>query len=140
MLQMISRLTRAMATTSVRRMTGGNSLLLSGTGVPSCPLGNWRSPGKGFVGGDLEANGLADEGLAGAGLVGMTLTMAFPRPRWRSMGKRDLAIRTGTTTWRRTAGSDRGGVSFVAPGKVAPQRRPNGTADPRARLLVQSIQ
>jgi hypothetical protein len=30
-------------------------------------------------------------------------------------------------------------VSFVAPDKVAPQRRPNGTADPRARLLVQSI-
>ena len=83
MLQMISRLTRAMATTSVRRMTGGNSLRLSGTGVPSCPLGSWRSPVKGFVGGDLEAKGLAVEGLAGTGLVGMTLTMVFPRPKRR---------------------------------------------------------
>ena len=94
MMQMISRPTRAMATTSVRRITGGNSALLSGTGVPSCPLGSCRSPGKGFVGGDLEAKGLAVEGLsveglagaglAGTGLVGMTLTMVFPRPRRRS--------------------------------------------------------
>src|SRR4029450_10712001 len=78
MMQMISRPTRAVATTSVRRITGGNSLLLSGTGVPSCPLGSWRSPGKGFVGGDLEAKGFAGEGLAGEGLVGMTLTMVSP--------------------------------------------------------------
>jgi hypothetical protein len=65
MMQMISRPTRAMATTSVRRITGGNSLLLSGTGVPSCPLGSWRSPGKGFVGGDLEAKGFAVRRLGG---------------------------------------------------------------------------
>ena len=65
MMQMISRPTRAMATTSVRRITGGNSVLLSGTGVPSLPLGGWRSPGKGFVGGDLEAKGLAVERLGG---------------------------------------------------------------------------
>jgi hypothetical protein len=75
-------------------MTGGNSLLLSGTGVPSCPLGSWRSPGEGFVGGDLEAKGfavegfavegLAGEGFPGEGLVGMTLTMVFPRPKRRS--------------------------------------------------------
>ena len=88
MMAMISRPTREMATTSVRRITGGYSLLLSGTGVPSCPLGSCRSPGKGFVGGDLEAKGLAVEGLAVAGLsiegladtglVGMTLTMVSP--------------------------------------------------------------
>ena len=89
MMQMISRPTRAMATTSVRRISGGISVLLSGTGVPSLPLGGWRSPGKGFVGGDLEAKGLAVEdlaveGLAGEGLVGMTLTMVFPRPKRRS--------------------------------------------------------
>src|SRR5438093_11677092 len=83
MVQMITRPTRAVASTSVRRITGGISVLLSGTGVPSCPLGSWRSPGKGFVGGDLEAKGLAVEGLAveglaGTGLVGMTFTMAFP--------------------------------------------------------------
>src|SRR4051794_36179079 len=98
-MQMISRPTRATATTSGRRITGGNSLLLSGTGVPSWPLGGWRSPGKGFIGGDLEAKGLSVqglsveglgveglsiEGLAGTGLVGMTLTMVFPRPRRRS--------------------------------------------------------
>ena len=78
MMQMVSRPTRAIATTSVRRITGGNSLRLPGTGVPSCPLGSWRSPGKGFVGVDLEGEGLAVEGLAG-----MTLTMVFPRPRRR---------------------------------------------------------
>jgi hypothetical protein len=69
-------------------MSGGISVLLSGTGVPSLPLGGWRSPGKGFVGGDLEAKGLtvegltvkglAVEGLAGTGLVGMSLTMVSP--------------------------------------------------------------
>jgi len=94
MTMMTSSATSANATTSVRRITGGNSLLLSGTGVPSCPLGSCRSPGKGFVGGDLEAKGLAVaglavaglsvEGLADTGLVGMTLTMVFPRPRRRS--------------------------------------------------------
>jgi hypothetical protein len=69
-------------------MSGGISVLLSGTGVLSLPLGGWRSPGKGFVGGDLEAKGLtvegltvkglAVEGLAGTGLVGMSLTMVSP--------------------------------------------------------------
>ena len=81
MMQMISRPTRAIATTSVRRMTGGNSALLSGTGVPSRPLGSWRSPGKGFVGGDLADEGLADEGLPDEGLLGMTLTMFSPARR-----------------------------------------------------------
>jgi hypothetical protein len=75
-----------MATTSVRRMTGGNSLLLLGTGTPSRSWTGWRSPG--FVGGDLTAEGLVDEGLAGdglvgEGLVGMTLTMVFPCPKRR---------------------------------------------------------
>jgi hypothetical protein len=126
-------------------MSGGVSVLLSGTGVPSFPFGGWRSPGEGFVGGDLEAKGLeveglAVEGLAGEGLVGMTLTMVFPPPEAAIIDRRDLAIRTGTTTWRRHAGSNRGGVSFVALDKVALQRRLNGTADLRARLLVQSIQ
>jgi hypothetical protein len=65
--------------------------------------------------------------------------MVFPPPEAAIMGRRDLAIRTGTTTWRRRAGSNRGGVSFAAPDKVAQQHRPNGTAAPRARLLVQSI-
>ena len=88
MMQMTSRPTRAIATTSVRRMTGGNSPLLSGTGVPSCALGNWRSLAKGFVGGDLAASGLsveglAADGLAGEGLVGITLTMVFPCPKRR---------------------------------------------------------
>ena len=156
MMAMISRPTRATATTSVRRITGGNSLLLSGTGMPSCPLGSWRSPGKGFVGGELAAKGLAVEGLAvglsveglsveglaveglaGTGLVGMTLTMVSPAEP-AIIGRRDLAIRTGITTWRRDAGSNRGGEALSR--KVARQRRPNGTADPRARLLVQSIQ
>src|SRR5437660_5874212 len=103
MMQMSRRPTRQMATTSVRRMTGGDSSLLSGTGVPSCPLGSWRSPGKGFVGGDLEAKGLAveglaGEGLAGTGLVGMTLTMAFPRPRRRSWA--DATSRSGLAPQR----------------------------------------
>ena len=74
-----------MATTSVRRMTGGNSPLLLGTGTPSRSWAGWRSP---VVGGDLAAEGLVDEGLAadglvGEGLVGMTLTMVFPRPKRR---------------------------------------------------------
>ena len=64
----------------------------------------------------------------------------FPPPEAAIIGRRDLAIRTGITTWRRHASSNSGGATFVVMGKVAPQRRPNGTADPRARLLVQSIQ
>jgi lipoprotein-anchoring transpeptidase ErfK/SrfK len=83
-MQMISRPTRATATTSVRRMTGGNSLLLSGSGAPS----RSRTSGSaGLVGGDFAADGFEDEGLPGdglvgdavEGLVGMTLTMVFPR-------------------------------------------------------------
>ena len=80
MMQMISRPTSAMATTSVRRMTGGNSPLLSGTGVPSRSSGKLSfAAAKVFVGGDVAAKGL----LAGEGLVGMTLTMVFPRPKRR---------------------------------------------------------
>src|SRR4051794_6539517 len=110
MMQMTSRPTSAMATTSVRRMTGGSSLLLSGTGVPSFPLGSWRSPGKGFVGGDLAAEGfavegLAVEGLAGTGLLGMTLTMVFPRPRGRGHGNNGVAKPTAIITWHGHAGS-----------------------------------
>ena len=73
----------AKATSSVRRMTGGNSAFASGTGVPSWPLGSWRSSGEGFAGGDLEAKGLVGEGLPDDGLVGVTLTMVFPRPKRR---------------------------------------------------------
>ena len=83
------------ATTSVRRITGGNSPLLSGTGMPSCALGSSRSPGGGFVGEDLAAEGLAADGLeagalAGEGLVGITLTMVFPCPkrRWKRQQRR----------------------------------------------------
>ena len=54
-MQMISRATSAKATTSVRRMTGGSSPLLSGSGVPSASFASWRSLGDGFVGGDLAA-------------------------------------------------------------------------------------
>jgi hypothetical protein len=53
------------------------------------------------------------------------------------MGRRDLAIQTGNTTWRRHAGSNRGGVSFVVLDRL---RRNVGTAGPWTRLLVQSIQ
>ena len=86
MMQMTSRLTRAMATTSVRRITGGNSLVLLGTGTPSRSWAGWRSPV--VVGGDLVtkglvAEGLAGDGLVGEGLVGVTLTMVFPRPKRR---------------------------------------------------------
>ena len=78
MMQMISRPTSAMATTSVRRMTGGNSPLLSGTGAPSRSRASWRSLGEGFVGGDVAA-----KSLLGEGLFEMTLTMVFPRPKRR---------------------------------------------------------
>ena len=115
-MQMISSATSAKATTSVRRMTGGSSALLSGTGVPSLPLGGWRSPGKGFVGGDLEAEGLtveglAVEGLAGTGLVGMSLTMVSPA-RGGNDRQKPLAIRT----WLKRGGDKfhRGSVSVVA--------------------------
>src|SRR5439155_9015128 len=99
MMQMIKRPTSAKVTTSVRRMTGGSSPLLSGRGVPSFPLAGGRSLGKGFVGGGLVTKGLADKGL-----VGMTLTMAFPRLRRQSCGS-ELANLTGIITWRRQAGS-----------------------------------
>ena len=38
-----------------------------------------------------------------------------PPPEAAIIGRRGLAIRTGITTWRRDAGSNRGGVSFAAP-------------------------
>jgi hypothetical protein len=93
MTQMVSRPTRAMATTSVWRMTGGNSLLLSGTGAPSRAWASRRALGEGFAAGDLAAEGLVDEGVleeglsgegfSGEGLSGITLTMASPRPKRR---------------------------------------------------------
>src|ERR1700712_3017132 len=77
--QMISSATSANATTSARRITGGASALLSGTGVPSDPLlvgrslfwDFWRSLGS----------GLEDTGLAGTGLLGATLTIVLPRAK-----------------------------------------------------------
>src|SRR6185312_16077978 len=110
MMQMISSTTSAIATTSVRRITGGNSPLLSGTGMPSCALGSWRSPGGGFVGEDLAAEGLAADGLAagalaGEGLVGITLTMVFPCPkrRWKRQQRRRGPADTITSQGRRSS-------------------------------------
>src|SRR6187431_1951394 len=83
-MHMISRPTRATATTSVRRMTGGNSPLLSGTGAPSRSRMSCRSAdlaGWAFAAEGLEDEGLPGDGLVGeavAGLVGMTLTMVSP--------------------------------------------------------------
>ncbi len=77
---MTSRATSAKATTSVRRMTGGNSPLLSGSGVPSASFGSWRSPGEGFFGGDLSAGGLARRGLGWHRLGGNDAHNGFPPP------------------------------------------------------------
>ena len=145
MMQMISRPTRAIATTSVRRMTGGNSPLLSGTGVPSCALGSWRSPGKGFVGGDLAARGLAVEvswqrRLGWRRLGRNNAHNGFPPPE--AAMKRQKRRRG--PDWHHNVAGERGfhraGCERSALDKVAPQRRPRGTAGLRPRLLVQSIQ
>src|SRR6476646_8875492 len=109
---MISRATSAKATTSVRRITGGNSPLLSGSGAPCASFASLRSRGDGFAGGDLAAEGLMGAGLAGTGLVGVTLT-GYPPPE--AAMTRQKPYRRRAELWRPNAvGRDkfhRGSVS-----------------------------
>src|ERR1700710_1429157 len=89
---MISSATSANATSSARRITGGASTLLSGTGVPcdallgcrSLAWGFWRSPGNGLADTGLAIAALALAGVAGTGLLGATLTIVSP-PREAAM-------------------------------------------------------
>ena len=135
-MQMISRATSAKATTSVRRMTGGNSPLLSGSGVPSCALGSWRSPGKGFVGGDLAARGLARLGsrrLGGRRLGGNDAHNGFPPPE-AAMTRQQ---RRREPNWHHNVagrrGFHRGSVSAAALDRM---RRSVGRTEPPARGRV----
>ena len=77
MMQMISRPTSAMATTSVRRMIGGNSPLLSGSGAFPF-VGKLTFAGRRFC-----RRGCGGQKPVGEGLFEMTLTMVFPRPKRR---------------------------------------------------------
>src|SRR5258708_6707026 len=84
---MIRSATSANATTSARRITGGASALLSGTGVPSDAVRGWRSPGWAFwrsLGNGLEDTASAGTASAGTGLLGATLTIVLP-PREAAM-------------------------------------------------------
>src|SRR5258708_9091133 len=73
---MISSATSAKATSSARRMTGGNSALLSGTGVP-CGVSESRRS------------------------LGRTRTMVFPRARAAVKGGDDTTAATAGTELRR---------------------------------------
>jgi len=82
MTQITNSETSAKATTSARRITGGSSALLSGTGVPSGALDFGRSPEAALrsllLGGALRSSG---KGLVDERSPGSTRTMVLPRAR-----------------------------------------------------------
>src|SRR6478735_5137689 len=99
---MISSETSANATSSARRMSGGCSSGLAGTGAPTWLLEDWFVEGLRSPGGDLFderslGNGLLGNSLPGKSLLGAPRTMLLPRAK-RHCGEAAREPNSGSTT------------------------------------------
>src|SRR3954454_15462842 len=104
---MISSEASANATSSARRMSGGRSSALSGTGAPSWLLEGWlveelRSPGGDLLderslGNALLGNSLPGNSLLGNSLLGAPRTMLLPRAK-RQCREAARELNSGGTT------------------------------------------